>query len=326
MKNKLMVLMMAATFAISGSVFADEKKDKNPCGNSGNNCNIGGNGGNGGNGVGVGVGIGLGVAGAKATNSTSVDVVNKQAQGQLQGQQQGIFGSGNSSVKNSGNSFNVNSNKATGGSVSNSGNSTTYVQIGGAGENGEGGELARSEVNIQMNETREVAAPAPSQIEIKTPGTASVPNIYPTSPCMNTTSTNISWMGGAFSGGTSWKDDDCGIRETARLFYGHGKTEDGDAVMCSSDYAKVAPTCQKLSAKKAALEDQSRRIAELEKQLAARESTRTSEGDKRKTDATIRSSVEGKSVKVAAGNCSVPATTETAGWSFDVNKCEWVAK
>lgn len=50
-------------------------------------------------------------------------------------------------------------------------------------------------------------------------------------------------VGFGFSVGTSWKDDECGIRETSRSFSGLGLKEDALAVLCTSEYAKAAPAC-----------------------------------------------------------------------------------
>ena len=77
-----------------------------------------------------------------------------------------------------------------------------------------------------------------------------VPNIYssdihPTSPCMGSSSVGGAGVGFGFSFGSSWTDDECGIRETARSFNGMGLKDDALAVLCSSKYASVAPACKK---------------------------------------------------------------------------------
>lgn len=252
-------------------------------------------------------------------------------QGQFQGQGQ------SQSIKNSGNSFNVNLNKATGGNAT-GGNASVgdvVTTVGGqantqsmtyneAGTNDKDVEIA----NIQAGATRDAAQSQPQKIEVKTPGVASVPNIYPTSPCMGSTSAGVSFMGGAFSGGSSWKDDDCSYRETARMFDQLGYKKDGLVVMCQSEYAKEAPSCKALKAEAAKQASLAEENAKLREQLAARDSARTEE--KRKTDATIRSEAKTSIKQVAAtsyvsnGTCGAPATTETAGWKFDMAKCEWV--
>jgi len=72
---------------------------------------------------------------------------------------------------------------------------------------------------------------------------AMAPNVYPTSPCMGSSSVGGSGMAFGFSVGTSWTDDECGIRETARSFAGMGMNDDAVKVLCSSKYAAVAPAC-----------------------------------------------------------------------------------
>jgi len=70
-------------------------------------------------------------------------------------------------------------------------------------------------------------------------------NVYPTSPCMGGTSIGGSGVGFGFSVGSSWTDDECGIRETARSFSGMGMKDDALAILCSSKYAVTAPSCKK---------------------------------------------------------------------------------
>ncbi len=69
------------------------------------------------------------------------------------------------------------------------------------------------------------------------------PSISPTAPCMGSSSGGGSGAGFGLSIGTSWTDDDCNTRETARLFHSMGLAGDALAVLCSSAYAKAAPSC-----------------------------------------------------------------------------------
>lgn len=85
--------------------------------------------------------------------------------------------------------------------------------------------------------------PSKTEATVRNTPNASAPNIYPTAPCMGSSSAGGSGAGFGFSLGTSWKDDDCGLRETARLFDQLGHKADGLAVLCSSSYAKAAPAC-----------------------------------------------------------------------------------
>ena len=68
-------------------------------------------------------------------------------------------------------------------------------------------------------------------------------NVYPTSPCMGSSTVGGAGVGFGFSVGTSWKDDECGIRETSRSFSGLGLKDDALAILCSSAYAAAAPSC-----------------------------------------------------------------------------------
>ncbi|MBP8291303.1 MAG: hypothetical protein KAX65_00945 [Caldilineaceae bacterium] len=69
------------------------------------------------------------------------------------------------------------------------------------------------------------------------------PSIAPTAPCMGGTSAGGAGTGFGLSFGTSWTDDECNTRETARMFQGMGMMSDALAVLCSSAYAAAAPSC-----------------------------------------------------------------------------------
>lgn len=76
-------------------------------------------------------------------------------------------------------------------------------------------------------------------------------NVYPTAPCMGSSTVGGAGVGFGFSVGSSWKDDDCGIRETARSFASMQMSDDAITVLCTSEYAKTAPSCVAKAAKKA---------------------------------------------------------------------------
>jgi len=69
--------------------------------------------------------------------------------------------------------------------------------------------------------------------------------VYPTSPCMGSSQVGGSGVGFSIGVGTSWTDDECGIRETARSFQGMGLNADGLSILCTSKYAAAAPSCKK---------------------------------------------------------------------------------
>ena len=123
--------------------------------------------------------------------------------------------------------------------------------------------LTRSEANNNLSVTpapvtltvNEAAPPANTTQHIQEGGTVnvrSVPNVfggnvYPTAPCMGSSTVGAAALGWGASVGTSWADDECGIRETARSFQNLNLTTDAITVLCSSKYAKVAPVCVALA-------------------------------------------------------------------------------
>jgi len=92
----------------------------------------------------------------------------------------------------------------------------------------------------------------PTKTEQKNAPDVGLGGLYPSANCHGTSNVGFSIMGGGGGVGTSWQDDDCGYRETARIF--GPTTPDGLAVLCSSKYAKEAPSCKKLAAVKKAEE------------------------------------------------------------------------
>jgi hypothetical protein len=60
---------------------------------------------------------------------------------------------------------------------------------------------------------------------------------------MGSSTVGAAGVGFGLSVGSSWTDDECGIRETARSFDGMGMKSDAIKVLCASKYAAVAPAC-----------------------------------------------------------------------------------
>ena len=97
-------------------------------------------------------------------------------------------------------------------------------------------------------------APAAAQrgsVTVKNTPDLSLSNIAPTAPCMGGTSVGGTGAGFSIGIGTTWKDGDCSLRETARSFSGLGLTQDAIAILCASEYAAAAPSCIALKAKNA---------------------------------------------------------------------------
>lgn len=70
------------------------------------------------------------------------------------------------------------------------------------------------------------------------------PNIYPTAPCMGSSSAGAGWLGFGMSGGTSWVDRECQLMEASR---NAPTPADRIYVWCKSESAKGAPSCAGLS-------------------------------------------------------------------------------
>ena len=89
-------------------------------------------------------------------------------------------------------------------------------------------------------------APSAAQrntVTIRNTPDLSLSNIAPTAPCMGGTSVGGTGAGFSIGIGTTWKDGDCSLRETARSFAGLGLTQDAIAILCASEYAAAAPSC-----------------------------------------------------------------------------------
>lgn len=121
--------------------------------------------------------------------------------------------------------------------------------------------LNRSEQNVSVTPApvaltvNEAAIPANTRneqagkVEVRSVPNVFGGNVYPTAPCMGSSTVGAAALGWGASVGTSWADHECGKRETARSFQNLGLTADAVAVLCSSEYAAVAPACQKAQPK-----------------------------------------------------------------------------
>lgn len=313
MKKVALILSTAAALAVSGAALAGDKENIiNGCG--GGNCNInspqtinneGGQGGKGGKGVGVGIGVGIGVGKANAS------VVNKNY----------VKNTLRNEVTNVNKNTNYNKNKATatGGNV---GDITINAYDPNAAEANERAAAASARAMVD-------AAGQTQKYEIKNVPSVNAPDIYPTATCMGSTSGSVNVVGFGGAMGTSWIDEDCRKQEVSRAFAQMGMKEDAVSVLCSVKGAEAAPSCKQRAAaakQAAALQQENARLRE---QLASREPARTSEEDKRKTDATVRAEaapvVKTQPVSYSTGSCAAPEKTTYEGWHFDMGTCEWVA-
>jgi len=177
-----------------------------------------------------------------------------QAQGQLQGQgqAQGLINTNNISnrisndVRNNAAAFAAASSGSSSGASSTVGNTTARATGGNSGAvSGSGGNT------LTVNEA---AIPADTSVTyggtytVKNTPAFALGNVYPTAPCMGSSTVGGSGPGFSIGIGTSWKDDECGVRETSRSFAGMGLKEDALAILCTSQYAAAAPSCKPVAA------------------------------------------------------------------------------
>jgi hypothetical protein len=127
------------------------------------------------------------------------------------------------------------------------GNAISAGGNGGSGGTGEASGVGNGGV-ASLTYIEAASAPSPRTVTIKNTPDLSIANIAPTSPCMGGTSVGGSGPGFSIGIGTTWKDNDCSLRETARSFIGLGLNNDAIAILCSSEYAAAAPSCKNLKA------------------------------------------------------------------------------
>jgi hypothetical protein len=175
------------------------------------------------------------------TNAPRQDQGQAQGQFQGQGQAQGLINANNIGVSNRiSNDVRNNANAFAAAQASAKSNAQNLTTTDVRNNNG-GNTLTVNEAAIPANTSVTYAG----KYEVKnTPGIA-LGNVYPTSPCMGSSQVGGSGPGFSIGIGTSWTDDECGIRETARSFAGANLKEDALAILCTSKYAAAAPSCAK---------------------------------------------------------------------------------
>ena len=195
----------------------------------------------------TGVGMGIGVGGS----ATGGYAVGNGGAGGMGGSATGGVATSNSSGGAGGMGGSATGGVATSSSAGGAGGVASSMSGGGQGGSanaagGQGGNpnAAGGTSSVVYNE-----APAAQQrgtVTIKNTPEVTLSNIAPTSPCMGGTSVGGSGPGFSIGIGTTWKDSDCSLRETARSFAGLGLTDDAIAILCSSEYAAAAPSCKAL--------------------------------------------------------------------------------
>jgi len=136
--------------------------------------------------------------------------------------------------------------------IAGGGNASAVGGAGGIGNGGTsnsnatGGQGGASTASAGSSSVTYNAAPAATQrntVTIRNTPDLSLSNIAPTAPCMGGTSVGGTGAGFSIGIGTTWKDGDCSLRETARSFSGLGLAQDAIAILCASEYASAAPSC-----------------------------------------------------------------------------------
>ena len=108
----------------------------------------------------------------------------------------------------------------------------------------------KNDVSATADASAEADATGGSGNNNRAAASAYAPTIYPTAPCMGSSSAGGQGLHFGISFGTSWTDTECQINETARNFEQAGEHTDAMAVRCQGKYAAAAPSCQALRAKK----------------------------------------------------------------------------
>jgi len=163
--------------------------------------------------------------GNKSCSDNSVDnsTVNSGGAGgdggdAIQGQQQGIFGSGNSDNNNRNYNTNLNSNSQGQGQ----GQSQTGLNLQGQGQSTDNANNSSQSVYVEGDEA--------SDIPVSSAYAAPLTSADDT--CMGSTSAGVQAMGFGISLGSTWRDEDCVRRKDSRMFYNMKMTDVAVARMC----------------------------------------------------------------------------------------------
>ncbi len=141
--------------------------------------------------------------------------------------------------------------------IAGGGNASAFGGVGNGGEakssaiGGQGGASTATAGSSSVTYNEAPAAVQRGTVTIRNTPDLSISNIAPTAPCMGGTSVGGAGAGFSIGIGTTWKDNDCSLRETARSFSGLGLTQDAIAILCASEYAAAAPSCIAMKAKNA---------------------------------------------------------------------------
>ena len=221
------IIALAVFAALTGNAFATN--DKNPCGNSGNNCNQG-----------------TPNAGSASTSAAQAGAVGVGV---------GVSNSRSSAVSRNRNT-NVNANRAEGGrassraqggSATSTGGESTAYGFGGTGNGGEGGaggtafgynqsnQANQQSLGLSNSTTLNQTTVNPDEIKVRNTGDAVGYAAPPSAVCALTGGAGVAvpGFGGSVSGSSI--DKGCEAREFARVLVNLGQPEAGIRVLCEAN-------------------------------------------------------------------------------------------
>lgn len=97
--------------------------------------------------------------------------------------------------------------------------------------------------NVTVNNNAAGDVKYSGEYKVKDAPTVGGGALAPSALCHGTTSVGLSVVGFGMNLGSSWKDEDCQIIQTAMSLMALGMRDDAVAVMCQVEHVKVAPAC-----------------------------------------------------------------------------------
>jgi len=149
----------------------------------------------------------------------------------IQGQAQGIFGSGNSENDNDNRNYNTNFNTNR--------NTNQQGQLQGQGQ-GQGQGQLQGNIGLGSGNVTNVTIGGDEAEEIPVSSAYAAPLTSADDTCMGSTSAGVQALGFGISLGSTWRDEDCVRRKDARMFYNMKMTNIALARMCQKGDNRAA--------------------------------------------------------------------------------------
>jgi len=149
----------------------------------------------------------------------------------IQGQQQGIFGSGNSENDNDNRNYNTNLNTNRQGQEQ--GQAQGQLQ-------GQGQGQMQGNIGLGSGNDTDVYIEGDDAADIPVSSAYAAPLTSADDTCMGSTSAGVQAMGFGISLGSTWRDEDCVRRKDARMFYNMKMTDIALARMCQKGDNRAA--------------------------------------------------------------------------------------